>query len=370
MHKNFNFDSVSGIDILKKVKSKISFSLDRFAPINPSSRHLLGQEAASVIDSCTTNIMKAIGQEYLSNGVWTSSATESHYLIANSIKPKKIVVPRGSRLSLLNSAKTLCLKHGSELLTPRFEQSHGFDLSIFENLNEDDVLFMEMSCAEVGFIQDLDVISSVVKKSGVKVLLDVSSSAGWIKINHLLDFAEWITFSFFRFGGPPGVGFIASKNNNLKPLFPGVEQEGLRGGCVSLSLIEGASVALDAFQEDFKSAIEKKWDDAVFGLRIFLKEELQVNEFKFKRCLPHSLSSWSDHVDLDAFRMNLSIEGIYIGTGPACISGAGKKSEILEDLNIGTMENLLVSPDLNLKLEDLDYLYEKFSKAWSYAKII
>jgi len=269
MHKDFNFDSVSGIDILKKVKSKISFSLDRFAPINPSSRHLLGQEAASVIDSCTTNIMKAIGQEYLSNGVWTSSATESHYLIANSIKPKKIVVPRGSRLSLLNSAKTLCLKHGSELLTPRFEQSHGFDLSIFENLNEDDVLFMEMSCAEVGFIQDLDVISSVVKKSGVKVLLDVSSSAGWIKINHLLDFAEWITFSFFRFGGPPGVGFIASKNNNLKPLFPGVEQEGLRGGCVSLSLIEGASVALDAFQEDFKSAIEKKWDDAVFGLRIF-----------------------------------------------------------------------------------------------------
>ena len=101
-----------------------------------------------------------------------------------------------------------------------------------------------------------------------------------------------------------------------------------------------------------------------------MKEELQVNEFKFKRCLPHSLSSWSDHVDLDAFRMNLSIEGIYIGTGPACISGAGKKSEILEDLNIGTMENLLVSPDLNLKLEDLDYLYEKFSKAWSYAKII
>ena len=369
MHKNFNFDSVSGIDILEKVKSKISFSLDRFAPINPSSRHLLGQEAASVIDSCTTNMMKAIGRQDFSNGVWTSSATESHYLIANSIKPKRIVVPRGSRLSLLNSAKTLCLKHDSELITPKFDKSYGFDLSLFENLDEGDVLFMEMSCAEVGFIQDLDKISSAVKKRGVKVLLDISSSAGWVKINHLSDFAEWITFSFFRFGGPPGVGFIASKNNNLKPLFPGVEQEGFRGGCVSLSLIEGASVALHAFEEDFKSSIERKWDDAVLSLGIFLKEELQVNEFKFKRHLPHSLSSWSNRIDLDAFRMNLSLEGIYIGTGPACISGAGKKSQILEDLNISTMENLLISPDLNLKLEDLDYLYEKFSKAWGYAKI-
>ena len=63
--------------------------------------HLLGQEAASVIDSCTTNMMKAIGRQDFSNGVWTSSATESHYLIANSIKPKRIVVPRSTTIFLL-----------------------------------------------------------------------------------------------------------------------------------------------------------------------------------------------------------------------------------------------------------------------------
>ncbi len=369
MHKRFNFDSVSGIDVLEEVKEKISCSLGRFAPINPSSRHLLGQEVASVIDSCTNSIVKGLGLKGFSSGVWTSSATEAHYLIANSIKPKKVVVPRGSRLSLLNAAKTLSIKHGSELITPKFNNIHGFDLSLLENLNEEDVLFMEASCAEVGFVQDLQAISSIVKKNGVKVLVDVSSSAGWVKMNDLLDFSEWVTLSFFRFGGPPGVGFITSKKNNFKPIFSGVEQEGFRGGCMSLGLIEGAAVALSSFEEEFESAIKRKWNNSVLNLGTFLKEGLKVNEFKFKRRLPHSLSSWSNCVDLDAFRMNLALEGIYIGTGPACISGAGKKSEILEDLNIEMTESLLVSPDLNLRFEDLEYLYESFEKAWNYAKI-
>ncbi len=369
MCKIFNFDSVSGIKVFKKVKERVSFSLDRVAPTNPSSRHLLGQETASIIDSCTKDLTESIGKGF-SNGVWTSSATECHHLIANSIKPKKIIVPRGSRLSLVNAAKILSIKYGSQFITPKFNQSNGFDFSVFENLNEDDVLFVEASSSELGFVHDLEKLSSAVKKSGVKVLIDISSSAGWLEIKNKVNFANWVSLSFFRFGGPSGVGFVALKNNDLKPIFSGVEQEGLRGGCLPLSLIEGASITFSVFKQEFESSIKNDWNEAISKLRFFLNNHLKVNEFLFEKHLPHVLSSWANNIDLDAFRMNLSLEGIHIGTGPACISGAGKKSETLEDLNIPTRESLLISPDLDLKIEDLEYLYEKFEKAWKNAKII
>ena len=46
-----------------------------------------------------------------------------------------------------------------------------------------------------------------------------------------------------------------------------------------------------------------------------------------------------------------------------------KKSQILEDMNIDHGQNLLISPDLNLKDQDLKNLYEKLRKAWFDAKI-
>jgi len=366
--KKINLDAVSGIDIFPEVKQRILSSFERQAPINTSSRHLVGQNISAVLDNCTSIVLESLGSN-LKNGIWTSSATEAHHLVANSINPRNIIVPRGSRLSLINSAKIISKKCKCKIIQPKFNSLNGFDLDFLKGLNEKDVLFIDSSLAEVGFAYNLDSLNSIFRENKIKVLIDVSSSFGWKEIKDKLFFADWVACSFYRFGGPAGVGFLASRADDIKPLFHGVEQEGLRGGNIPLSLIEGAAYSMECFQAKFSKAISEGWSEAVCSLASFVKKEFKVNQFRFDNHLPHVISSHVEKVDLDAFRMNLSIEGVFIGTGPACVSGAGKKSQILEDMNIDHGQNLLISPDLNLKDQDLKNLYEKLRKAWFDAKI-
>ena len=363
-----NLDAVSGIDIFPEVKERILLSLERQAPINTSSRHLVGQNISAVLDDCTSTVLESLGSNF-KNGIWTSSATEAHHLVAHSINPRNIIIPRGSRLSLINSAKIISKKCKCKIIQPKFNSLNGFDLDFLKDLNEEDVLFIDSSLAEIGFAYDLDFLNSIFRENKIKVLMDVSSSFGWREIKDKLFFADWVTCSFYRFGGPAGVGFLASRANEIKPLFHGVEQEGLRGGNIPLSLIEGAAYSMECFQSKFSKAISEGWREAVCSLATFIKKEFKVDRFEFDNYLPHVISSHVETVDLDAFRMNLSIEGVFIGTGPACVSGAGKKSQILEDMDIKHGQNLLISPDLNLKNQNLEYLYEKLIKSWSDAKI-
>ncbi len=366
--KKINLDAVSGIDVFPEVKERILLSLGRQAPINTSSRHLAGQNISAVLDGCTSTVLQSLGSGF-KNGIWTSSATEAHHLIAHSINPRKIIVPRGSRLSLINSAKIISKRCKCEIIQPKFNPLNGFDLDVLKDVNEKDVLFMDSSLAEIGFVYDLNFFNSVLQEAKIKVLMDVSSSFGWRELKDKLFFSDWVTCSFYRFGGPAGVGFLASKIDDMKPLFHGVEQEGLRGGNIPLSLIEGAAYSMEFFKGRFLKATLSGWKETVCKLATFIENEFKTNQFKFDNHLPHVISSHVKNVDLDAFRMNLSVEGVFIGTGPACVSGAGKKSQILEDMNINDGQNLLISPDLNLKDRDLENLYEKLIKAWFDAKI-
>ena len=87
-----NLDAVSGIDIFPEVKERILLSLERQAPINTSSRHLVGQNISAVLDDCTSTVLESLGSNF-KNGIWTSSATEAHHLVAHSIYPRNIIIP-------------------------------------------------------------------------------------------------------------------------------------------------------------------------------------------------------------------------------------------------------------------------------------
>ena len=160
--KKINLDAVSGINIFPEVKQRILSSFERQAPINTSSRHLVGQNISAVLDNCTSIVLESLGSN-LKNGIWTSSATEAHHLIAHSINPRKIIVPRGSRLSLINSAKIISKRCKCEIIQPKFNPLTGFDLDFLKDANEKDVLFMDSSLAEIGFVYDLNFFNSILQ---------------------------------------------------------------------------------------------------------------------------------------------------------------------------------------------------------------
>jgi cysteine desulfurase len=81
------------------------------------------------------------------------------------------------------------------------------------------------------------------KNYNVDILCDATQVIGKIKVNRKLINASFLTFSFHKCGGPVGIGCLIS-SKELKPLIPGSQQSGLRGGTLNCNGLEKSMRAL------------------------------------------------------------------------------------------------------------------------------
>lgn len=107
---------------------------------------------------------------------------------------------------------------------------------------------------ETGTINDVHAIGKVAHKHGVPFYTDTVQTFGKFPLNPG-DSIDGFNCSFHKLGGPPGVGVLILRRKflngyGLRPLIPGSQNEGMRGGTENLPGIGASFVALRLAMEN------------------------------------------------------------------------------------------------------------------------
>jgi cysteine desulfurase len=315
---------------------------DNFA--NPTSLHEAGRRARSVIDMERAFLAEELQVEPF-GVIFTGSATESCNLairglaMSNSMgSRKRILISAIEHSAVLDAANSLA-EFGFLIELIPVDVNGFVDLVALGQMLGEDVLLVSIGLAnnEIGVIQDLAVISKLVKWSGAYLHTDATQAAQFLPLG-LADLGvDLLSFGGGKIYGPKGVGVLAMRERlDLQPIVYGGGQEfGLRSGTESAALIVGLGEAyrgvlasremevgrLGRLAADFLAKIEQGVADCY----------LTGNR---ERRLPNHLSFVIRDVEGESLLIRLSRRGVCVSTGSACSSGSLKPSHVLEAIGV------------------------------------
>jgi len=217
---------------------------------NASSMHASGRLARARVEQARLSVGKLIGAK---NGtiIFTSGGSEANNTVFQTmrhlVESKKDETTHNSRLSIRDEIITTAIEHPCVLNSALNLKKSGFKVTILpvdeygklridelEKTLNDKTLFVSVMAAnnEIGTVQDIKTITSLVKKAGAFFHVDAVQAAGKIPLNADETPIDYLTVSAHKIYGPKGVGALYVKKG--APLFPiifgGHQEDGLRAG--------------------------------------------------------------------------------------------------------------------------------------------
>lgn len=312
---------------------------------NPDSLHFYGRAAVKAVDEARDSIAESLRAK--PNEIYfTSGATESDNwalkgsLIANAAKGKHALVSSIEHPALVNSALDL-KRRGYDVEFIPVDNNGIIDVDYIEkSIRKDTVIVCTMTANnEIGTVQPLDEIVSVVRKNGSIVMTDAVQAVGALDISVDKSGVDMLSLSAHKFYGPKGVGLLYVKNGvKIAPLVEGGEQERKkRGGTTNVAGVVGMAVAL-------KKAVAEREANAAKILR--LRERLidgilgsvqgaRLNGDRVKRLSANADFSF-EGASGEALLYNLDLSGICASNGSACSSGTLEPSHVLSAIGLSS----------------------------------
>ena len=184
---------------------------------------------------------------------------------------------------------------------------------------------------EVGTIQPIEEIGTIVKESGALFHTDAVQTMGVLDIDLSKLDVDLLSFSAHKFYGPKGVGALyVRKGVRLDPLVHGGAQERRRrAGTENVAGIVGMAKALElAISERVVEVprITKLRDQLIAGLREI--PHTRVNGSLTHR-LPNNVSVCFEFIEGESLLLNLDMRGVAASSGSACTSGSLDPSHVL-----------------------------------------
>lgn len=208
---------------------------------NPASQtHKYGEMAAIAVENARTqiaNTINAMPEEI----IFTSGATESNNLALfgasrfYSRKGKHIITMTTEHKAVIDPMLQL-EKEGFEITWLKPDKFGLLPLKNLESaLREDTILVSIMHVNnEIGVIQDIEKIGSLLENKGIIFHVDAAQSAGKLPIDVRAFKTHLMSFSGHKNYGPKGIGalFISHKPRiRIKPIiFGGGHEQGIRAG--------------------------------------------------------------------------------------------------------------------------------------------
>jgi len=362
-------DHVATTPVLPEVlEAMLPYFKDAYG--NVQSLHSWGDKAREAVEEARGKVADLIGGE-AEEIIFTASGTESNNFavkglaMAQQSKGKHIVVSAMEHFSVLHSAKTL-EKWGFELSEVPVDKYGLVDpKDVARSLRKDTVLVSIMHAnSEVGTIQPIKEIASVVKKTGAIFHTDAVASAGSIPINVKGLGVDALSLAGNQFYGPKGVGALwLKKGVRIIPFLDGgVQEEGRRAGTENVPAIAGLGKAAELAKAEM-GARAKRFsalrDKLIAGLPSRI-EHVLVTGHPTQR-LPGNASFCVEFIEGEAMLMLLNSQGIAVSSGSACTSRALKASHVLIAMGIPheiAQGSLLFSFGLENTEEDVDYVLE------------
>lgn len=293
-------DHAATTPIIPAARAAIAEAMEYWA--NPSSPHSEGRASRAALEDARARMAAALGWE--GEIILTSGASEA---IAIALRGGAAIASVVEHDAVLASA-------GPERLA--VDAAGQVD---FTAMNRAARYAVQSVNNETGVIQPLAEIAAVVRQAGGTYFADCSQSAGKMPLPD----ADLISISAHKFGGPPGIGALLTRNLGLLQPTGGQEQ-GYRRGTENLPSAMGMAAALEA---------GFGWMTETARLRAMLDNAILAEGGEVVAQASPRLATISCYrmpgVSASSQLIGFDMEGIAVSAGSACSSGTLKASPVL-----------------------------------------
>ena len=319
---------------------------------NPSSPHAAGRLAKRILEESRERILALAGcrttGQHRDRLVFTSGATEANRLgvlglagdrpgwIAGSARDHPglrqaatDLGARGLQATELPLTAAGCLQQGLA--------RDGFAAAAVSA----GLLTVTTICGQTGIREDLAGIARLARDvPAVRLHADATQAAAWEPLGFAESPFATLAFAPHKFGGPRGIGgLVVRAAATLRPLTPGPQELGLRGGTEAVSLAVGFACGLELAVAERSTATLH-----VTSLRQRFERELLAAAAaagfpatvigKDGPRSPHVTAVAITGVDRQTLVMAADLDGVCLATGTACASGSSEPPAILAALGI------------------------------------
>lgn len=338
---------------------------------NPSSLHSKGIDADMLLLSARRAVAKSLGADE-KEILFTSGGTESNNLAilgaAHAMKRKgnKVITSAVEHPSVLKCFDRLESEGFTTVQIPTDKRGL-IDLEALEReIDESTVLVSIMAVNnEVGTIQPVDKIKSIIKRKSSPALfhIDAVQAYGKLPLNVKKLGADLMSISSHKIHGPKGAGALFVRNGTrlIPNALGGGQEKDLRPGTEPMVAIAGFFGAVEELNIN-KSLSEVTALRNSFINKLSAIEGVSINS-------PHDALPYIVNLSLSGLRSEtvlnlLSSMGICVSSGSACAKG--HKSYVLTAMGLSDKEidsSLRVSLSRFTTQEELDYFISGITKA-------
>ncbi|MDO8909318.1 MAG: IscS subfamily cysteine desulfurase [Pseudohongiella sp.] len=310
---------------------------------NPASRsHIFGWQAEEIVETArrdVADLLRCDPREI----VWTSGATEANNLAIKGAA--QFYADKGRHIV------TSCIEHKAVLDSCKFLETQGFELTylkpgtdglvtpaqLLEAIRPDTILVSLMHVNnEIGSAHDLEALGAVTRAKGVLFHVDAAQGAGKLPIDLQLWNVDLLSLSAHKVYGPKGAGALYVRReprvNLVAQIHGGGHERGMRSGTLATHQIAGMGLAFKLASEHISEEKQR-----LIGLRERLLEALS------------DLDGWQLHghatqnapgiinlgfADVDGESLLLSLRGLAMSSGSACMSATLEPSYVLRGIGV------------------------------------
>ena len=366
--KKVNMDYASGKPVdPRAIEAMLPYMKTSYG--NPSSLHVVGQEAKQALDDARSKVAELINAEKAASILFTSGATESNNLAVkgaanrNKDRGTKIITSSVEHMSVVNPVKYLTTK-GFEAVFLPVDKYGSLDLGSLEKELDDKTTLVSIVYAngEIGTIEPIQEISKIVHTKNALLHVDATVAAGQVPIDVKALGIDLLTLSSNDMYGPKGVGALYLKDGvRIEPQVHGGGQEkGVRSGTENIPGIVAFGVAAEIARREMQIYSEKLTtlrDRIIEGLIEPLPYTF-LNGHPINR-LPDNVSVRYSFIEGESMLLSLEMDGVSVSSGSACASKTLEPSHVLLATGLKHEEahgSIMFSLGKENTLEDVEYV--------------
>lgn len=328
--KPLYLDSAATTPVRKEVlKAMMPYYTDSYG--NPSSSHVLGENARKAVESARNSIAREINAKPWEI-FFTSGVTEANnWALSASVHNAKPIVISAIEHASINEMCNELEKKAQRIKRIPVTKEGLVRVDELADLIVGASLVSVMHANNVlGTIQPIAEIARFCRERGILFHTDAAQTFGKLKIDVRAMHIDLLSASAHKIGGPKGVGFLFVKENTpFKPFIVGGGQErGMRGGTENVASIVGFAKAIELSRKTFKGVEKTR---ASFVKEI---EKLGGSVNGSREHMPHILHVTFKGIDANTLVAFLSHKNIYVSTGSACETRREKEDHVLEAIRM------------------------------------
>lgn len=245
---------------------------------NPSSTHSLGRQARQALTAARRSMAGILGVDR-DDVVFTGNGSEANVLaVAGTVAAlpsdrRQVLTTTIEHASVRDTLRGLAARGHLELVELPVGRSGRLDLDSFHAALGDRTGLVSIMGAnnEIGTLQPVREVGEALRDHPAVFHIDAAQMVGKIAVDCRALWADLLTFSSHKFGGPRGVGVLVRCRPTAlaSPFSAGRQESGLRGGTEDVASAVGTAAAL-------QEAVERMDEEQghVAALAGMLREQL------------------------------------------------------------------------------------------------